>query len=196
MAAQTPDLVVTEAKRLFSQFGFRRITMDEIARNLRMSKKTLYALFPTKDDLIRAVVRAIMKPKMEKIRTVTSRSGPVAEFIAGIIGVFHELAGEVSAPMTGDMRMMPEIWREVESARLKAIGDIKKVLERGKRRGEIRPDVNLDLFLRIFIETVNRIGNPAVMMEHNMKPSEMAEQIFGVLFHGIVKTERKPGGAS
>ncbi|MHB8055870.1 MAG: TetR/AcrR family transcriptional regulator [Candidatus Aminicenantales bacterium] len=196
MAVQTRELVVVEAKRLFFQFGFRRITMDEIARNLRMSKKTLYALFPTKDDLIREVVRAVMKPKLEKIRAVTARSGPVAEFIAGIIGVFHDLAAEVSGPMTGDMRMMPAIWREVETERLKAIGGIKKVLERGKRRGEIRSDVDLDFFLRIFIQTVNQIGNPAVMMEHNMKPSEMAEQIFGIFFHGIVKTERKPGGAS
>jgi AcrR family transcriptional regulator len=196
MAETTRDLVIAEAKRLFFQFGFRRITMDEIAANLRMSKKTLYILFPSKKDLVRAVVQTIMKPNLEKIRTVTDRSATIAEFISGAIGVFRGLSADISDPMVSDMRMMPEIWRKVEEQRLKAISHIKEVLEKGKRTGEVRPDLNVDLFLRIFIQIVNRIANPAMMMELNLKPTELAEQIFGIFFYGIVSSKRRPGGVS
>jgi AcrR family transcriptional regulator len=196
MAVQTRELVVAEAKRLFFQFGFRRITMDEIARNLRMSKKTLYALFPAKEALIRAVVESIMEPNLSRLRELMQNEKTVAAIFSGSMAVFHGLSQSISEPMMSDMRTMPEIWREVESRRQNVLLGLRKALERGKRSGEIRPDLHVDLFLRIYILIVNAVGNPAVMMELNLKPSELADQIYAVFFHGIMNDGRQKRGAS
>ena len=196
MAEESKEIVVAEARRLFYQFGFRRITMDEIARNLRMSKKTLYALFPAKDALIRAVVDSILEPNLGKIAALMRKESSVAGLLSGSIAVFHSLSQSISEPMISDMRMMPEIWRIVETRRQKVLMGLREVLEKGKRSGEVRPDLNIDLFLRTYILIVNAVGNPAVIMEHNIKPSEMAEQIYGILINGILNAERRPGGAS
>lgn len=197
MAEDSRELVVAEAKRLFYQYGFRRITMDEIAANLRMSKKTLYALFPSKEELVRAVILTIMLPKMARMRELMQGpGGTVADFFGGIIEVFHSLGREVSEPMMNDMRMMPELWREIEERRLEVLSHIGEVIERGKKTGEVRADLNVDLFLRIFMLVINRIGNPTMMLELNMKPSDLAGQLFGIFFHGIVPADRRAGGVS
>jgi len=190
------ELVVAEAKRLFYQHGFRRVTMDEIAVNLRMSKKTLYGLFPSKEDLVRAVVFSIMLPKMTRMKELMQGAGTVADFFVGAIEVFHTLSHEVSEPMIADMRMMPDLWREIEKRRLEVLSHIGEVIERGKKTGEVRADLNVDLFLRIFMLVINRIGNPAMLLELNMKPSELAGQLFGIFFHGIVPADRRAGGVS
>lgn len=196
MAEATKEFVVGEARRLFYQFGFRRITMDEIARNLRMNKKTLYALFPAKNDLVRAVVDSIMEPNLGKISSLMREEKSVAGLLSGSIAVFHGLSQAISEPMISDMRTMPEIWSYVEKRRLKVLMGLREVLERGKRSGEVRPDLNIDLFLRIYFLIVNAVGNPTVIMELNITPSELAEQIYGILIHGIINAGRRPGGAS
>ncbi|HSA32349.1 MAG TPA: TetR/AcrR family transcriptional regulator [bacterium] len=196
MAEDSRELVVAEAKRLFHQYGFRRITMDEIAANLRMSKKTLYALFPSKDDLVRAVILSIMLPKMARMKGLMQGSGSVADFFGGVIEVFHSLGREVSEPMMLDMKMSPELWKEIETRRLEVLSHIGEVIERGKKTGEVRADLNVDLFLRIFMLVINRIGNPTMMLELNMKPSDLAGQLFGIFFHGIVPADRRAGGVS
>ena len=196
MTEDSRELVVAEAKRLFYQHGFRRVTMDEIAVNLRMSKKTLYGLFPSKEDLVRAVVFSIMLPKMTRMKELMQGAGTVADFFVGAIEVFHTLSHEVSEPMIADMRMMPDLWREIEKRRLEVLSHIGEVIERGKKRGEVRADLNVDLFLRIFMLVINRIGNPAMLLELNMKPSELAGQLFGIFFHGIVPADRRAGGVS
>jgi len=196
MADIPRELVIGEAKRLFFQFGFRRITMDEIAGNLRMSKKTLYALFPSKEELVRAVVETILQPNLKKILALTRESASVAEFFGRSIEVFRELGRSISDPMMSDMRSMPEIWRDAEARRVEVLSHIKEVLERGKRSGELRSELHVDLFLRMFIQMVNSVGNPTTMMELNLKPTELAEQIHVIFFRGIVNPEHRPGGAS
>jgi AcrR family transcriptional regulator len=196
MGADSKELVIAEAKRLFYQYGFRRITMDEIAGNLRMSKKTLYALFPSKDELVRAVVFSIMAPKLARMRELMNEGHTVAEFFNGVIEVFHTIGRDISEPMMVDVKMMPDLWREIEGRRLEVLSHIGKVIEWGKKSGEVRKDLNVDLFLRIFMLVVNRIGNPTMLLELNLKPSELAQQLFGIFFHGIVESNHRAGGMS
>lgn len=179
-------LVISEAKRLFFQHGFRRVTMEEIAANLRMSKKTIYGLFPSKEDLIKGVVFSIMMPKIARMSELMERSSGVAELFASAVEVFHTLGHEISEPMMSDMRMMPELWREIEERRLAVLSHLGEVIERGKKTGEVRPDLNTDLFLRIFMQTISRIANSSMMLELNLRPSDLGPQIFGIFFHGIL----------
>jgi len=194
MAEDTRQLIITEAKRLFYQYGFRRITTDEIASNLRISKKTLYALFPSKKELIRATVLDIMTPRLEQMQILLASSRSVADLLTDIIENIHLLGREISEPMMIDMRAMPELWREIEERRMTVLSHIGEVVERGQKRGEIRPDLNVNLFLAIFMQAISRIATPAVMLEHNLKPSELVAQLFDIFFHGIVSIKRRSKG--
>jgi len=186
MVNEVREMIVSEARRLFYQYGFRKITMEEIASGLKMSKKTLYTLFPSKDVLIRAVIETILEPNLGKISELTRNEKTVAGFFAGSISVFHGLSQCISEPMMSDMRTMPEIWREVEARRVNVLMGLRGILERGKQSGEIRPDLDVELFVKVFIMIVNAVGNPAVMMELNLKPSELVDQIHGMLFRGVM----------
>ena len=55
------DRILLKAEELFMQFGIRSVSMDDIANNLGMSKKTLYQYFADKDELVEAVVDGHIK---------------------------------------------------------------------------------------------------------------------------------------
>ena len=50
------DRIVATAERIFLRSGFSRVLMDDLARELGMSKKTLYSHFASKEELLRAVL--------------------------------------------------------------------------------------------------------------------------------------------
>ncbi len=50
------ERILVKAHELFNRFGFRRVTMDEIALKTGMSKKTIYQSFENKDEIVNAVV--------------------------------------------------------------------------------------------------------------------------------------------
>ena len=52
----TNDFILTEAEKLFMKFGMRSVTMDDIAKHLGMSKKTIYQHFSDKDELVNILI--------------------------------------------------------------------------------------------------------------------------------------------
>jgi len=58
MEEQNKIIELTEEK--FFRDGFYKTTMDEVASELKMSKKTIYKFFPSKDDLVTAIARHFM----------------------------------------------------------------------------------------------------------------------------------------
>ena len=61
------DRILQKAEELFMQFGIRSVSMDDIANNLGMSKKTLYQLYKTKEILIAEVLDFILDEMVEKL---------------------------------------------------------------------------------------------------------------------------------
>ncbi|RZL39733.1 MAG: TetR/AcrR family transcriptional regulator, partial [Pedobacter sp.] len=54
---EVKDYIITEADKLFCQYGFKSVTMDDIAKHLGVSKKTIYQNFKDKNELINILIR-------------------------------------------------------------------------------------------------------------------------------------------
>jgi len=81
--------ILTSAYRLFHRHGFNRVSMDEIAAAARVTKRTLYYHFRSKDDLIAAALERQHDLALATFRTWTDRIGGKPEVI--VAGLFHEL---------------------------------------------------------------------------------------------------------
>jgi AcrR family transcriptional regulator len=84
-AAATRARVVEAAARLFSQYGFRRASMDEIAAAARIAKPTLYAYFPDKDALFAAVVESVLASILANARSAAGTPGRVEARLAAVL---------------------------------------------------------------------------------------------------------------
>lgn len=89
-AGPTRQRILDAAYRLFRQRGFGRVSMDEIAAAARLTKRTLYHHFRSKDDLLADVLRAQDELALQAFRTFGDKLSGSAEAI--VAGLFADLA--------------------------------------------------------------------------------------------------------
>src|ERR1700741_3006221 len=160
--------IIDAARIHFFSHGFRSVTMDDLAEELGISKKTLYAHFPGKLDLLEAVLADKFAGVEAKLKEVT-RAHPhdfqatLRELLAG---TQREL-DEIKPPFVRDVRRKaPQVFKVVERRRGALIQRyFGKLFAEGQRTGMVRKDVPARLIVEILLAVVQSIMNPAKMEE-------------------------------
>jgi AcrR family transcriptional regulator len=181
--------IVDAARAHFFNHGFRRVTMDDLAEELGVSKKTLYAHFPGKFDLLEAVLADKLTGVEATLKEVT-RAHPhnfqatLRELLAG---TQREL-DEIKPPFVRDMRQKaPDVFKLVERRRAALIGRyMGKFFVDGQRLGMVRKDVPAKLIIEILLAMVQSIMNPAKIEELGMMPKEGYTGILKIVLEGAL----------
>ena len=181
--------IVAAARNHFFAHGFRSVTMDDLADALGMSKKTLYAAFPSKLDLLRAVL-------LEKFRHVEADLDLVMSAVStDVLGALHQLlacmqrhAGEIQPPFVRDIRReAPEVFKTVEDQRRKIIQRyFGKIFEAGRRAGIIRKDIPTRLMIEMLVGVTEAIMNPPKMAELGLTPQSGYVSVVSVMLEGLL----------
>jgi AcrR family transcriptional regulator len=181
--------VVDAARVHFFSHGFRSVTMDDLAEELGVSKKTLYAHFPGKFDLLEGVLADKLKSVEATLKKVT-RAHP-QDFPATLrdllSGTQREL-DEIKPPFVRDMRQKaPDVFKLVERRRAALIQRyIGKVFVDGQRAGMVRKDVPAKLIIEMLLAMVQSIMNPPKMEELGMMPKEGFAGILKIVLEGAL----------
>jgi AcrR family transcriptional regulator len=186
---------VAAARAHFFNHGFRSVTMDDLAEELGISKKTLYAYFPGKFDLLEAVLAdkfAGVEAKMKSAAQAQPHNFPATlhELLAG---TQREL-DEIKPPFVRDMRQKtPHVFKVVERRRAALIERyFGKLFVEGQRSGMVRKDVPAKLIIEILLAMVQSIMNPPKMEELGMMPKEGFAGILKIVLEGaLTKKGRK-----
>jgi AcrR family transcriptional regulator len=181
--------IVVAARSHFFAHGFRSVTMDDLADELGMSKKTLYVAFPSKLDLLRAVL-------LEKFRHVEADLDKVMSTVSSdVLGALHHLlacmqrhAGEIQPPFVRDIRReAPEVFKTVEDQRRKIIQRyFGKIFEEGRRAGIIRKDIPTRLMIAMLVGVTEAIMNPPKMAELGLTPQTGYVSVVTVMLEGLL----------
>jgi AcrR family transcriptional regulator len=166
--------------------------MDDLAEELGISKKTLYAHFPGKFDLLEAVLAdkfASVEAALKKVTRANPRDFP-ATLQALLAGTQREL-DEIKPPFVRDMRQKaPEVFKVVERRRAALIQRyFGKFFIEGQRAGMVRKDVPGKLMIEILLALVQSIMNPPKMEELGMMPKEGFAGILKIILEGALTTK-------
>jgi AcrR family transcriptional regulator len=81
--------IIEEGKRLIEQHGFYKFTMDQLAKNLKISKKTIYENFSSKKELISAVIDSIIHEDMKKLKEKINREQNAVEKLRALFALYN-----------------------------------------------------------------------------------------------------------
>jgi AcrR family transcriptional regulator len=184
--------IVDAARAHFFSHGFRSVTMDDLAEELGISKKTLYAHFPGKIDLLEAVLADKFASVEAALKEVT-RSHPhdfpaaLRDLLAGT----HRELDEIKPPFVRDMRQKaPEAFKLVERRRAALIQRyFGKFFVEGQRAGMVRKDVPVKLIIEILLAVVQSIMNPPKMEELGLMPKEGFAGILKIVLEGALTSK-------
>lgn len=163
--------------------------MDDLARELGMSKKTLYEHFPTKAAVVEAAILAKFSDIERDFARITAASSenPLAALNRLLACVqFH--TSEVQPPFLRDvLRDSPETFALVESRRRDLLHrHFGKLFNAGRRVGIIRTDIPVALMIEILLGTVEAIMNPERMTALGLTPKTGATAIIRVVLEGVI----------
>ena len=182
--------IVTAARRHFFAHGFRGVTMDDLAQELGMSKKTLYASFPSKLDLLRAVLldkfRSV-EVDLDRVMSAASKDDVLAT-LHQLLACMQRHTEEIQPPFVRDIRReTPEVFQLVQSRRRDLIQRyFGRIFEDGRRAGIIRKDMPTRLMIEILIGVTEAIVNPPKLAELGLTPTTGYMSIMTVIFEGLL----------
>jgi AcrR family transcriptional regulator len=185
---QAKERILILASERFLKDGFVHVSVDDLATDLGMSKKTLYKHFESKNALFEQFVERMMGEIHTQVRAITDLECPFIEKIDRFMSMLAEKAGRLSRPLMLDMqRHKPEIWNRVETFRRERIRqNFRAILIDGVNEGHIRPDLNVDLIVVSFLATVESVVNPGVLLHHSFSTREAIQGVLRIYFHGIL----------
>jgi len=175
------------------EIGFSKVTVDEIAAGLGISKKTIYKFYPSKEELLRASVHLTMRTVQEALEQIISSDKPSAEKLAETMIIVGRQIGKVSREIVVDMqRSTPSIWRELERFRREMILDkLVAMVRQARAEGILRHEVDDQVLIHMIISSVQGILNPQVLMQNSFSAEEAYRTIFRVIFEGAFSDDAR-----
>jgi AcrR family transcriptional regulator len=181
--------IVEAARAHFFRHGFRSVTMDDLAQELGISKKTLYAHFPGKIEVLEAVLADKFAGVEAKLIEI-SRAYPhdFATALHELLANMQRELDEIKPPFVRDVRQKaPHVFKTVERRRAALIERLfGKLFIEGQRTGMVRKDVPAKLMIEILLAMVQTIMNPPKMEELGMMPKEGFSGIVKIVLEGAL----------
>jgi AcrR family transcriptional regulator len=184
--------IVTGARRHFMAHGFRGVTMDDLAAELGMSKKTLYAHFSSKARLLEEVLADKFGEIEAKLSAITADDrGEFPERLHALLACIRQHTEEVRPPFLRDVaREAPELFEKVRVHRRAMIHrHFANMLREGKVAGMIRSDVPEKLMIEFLIGAADAVVNPQKLEELGLTARAAFTEIIIVFLEGAM-TER------
>lgn len=188
-ASGIAERIVLAAREYFFAHGFRSVTMDDLAAELGMSKKTLYAQFRSKAELLRAVLLAKFRSIESDLDAVMASSAKDASAaLHQLLACMQRHTEEIQPPFVRDMRReTPELFQLVEERRRDLIQRyFGRIFDQGRRAGIIRKDLSSELIVEILLGAVQAVMNPAKIEHLGLEPKTGYGAIVSVILDGVM----------
>lgn len=162
----TGEKIITKAGDLFMQYGIKSISMDEVARNLGISKKTLYQHVNNKADLIQKVMLTHITEEKNAMCNIHENAKDAIDEMMQISRFVSELLQRVNPSVIYDLRKYyTKGWELMESLHFEHTYTlIKENIKKGMEEGLYRPDLNADIIAKLYI------GRMDIVVDKNLFP--------------------------
>jgi AcrR family transcriptional regulator len=194
VAALSPELrerILNQARAHFFSYGYSSLTMDDLATELGMSKKTLYVYFPGKETIIRAALDAFaVEVRADADKLLADPALGFAEKLRGFaLGLMERLSQVTPAVLRDLQRFAPALHRHVEQLRGKNIVYVfGRFVEAGQVAGMVRDDVSPVFAGEFYLHAMQGIMQPATLLRLNVPPDVALDRALRIFFGGLLTT--------
>jgi AcrR family transcriptional regulator len=145
--------IFEKAAELFMRYGIKSVTMDDIARELGISKKTIYQYVENKTELIEQIFQSHVCQETEAMRRIHEQSADAIEEILRIGQYVIQEFRQLSATLVYDLnKYHRDIWENLEAFHREQTQQLmRRNIEWGMRQGLYRPDVDADIVAKLYV---------------------------------------------
>nr|WP_281349583.1 TetR/AcrR family transcriptional regulator [Fulvivirga aurantia] len=173
---------------MFHKYGIRSVSMDDIARHLTVSKKTIYQYFKDKDEIVTLTLRAHMEMEMKEYDEVFEVATNAVEELALVSKCMRKDFKDMNPSLLFDMQKYhPGAWKIWLDFKNEFIKDhVVSNLKRGIEEGYFRKDIDVEVMAIFRVEQVQLAFDDSVFPSDQFDFKKVQMQFFNHFVHGIV----------
>ncbi len=179
--------ILEGAKELFFMHGIKRVTVDDICRQIGMSKKTLYLYFENKEKLIECLLEKNLNENKKEFEHIFKKSNNSVQEIILLMEHLAEMFSKINPYVFYDLQKYhPVVWKQFKEFKETFLFQIiVKNLEKGIQEGLYRHKINIEILARLRIEETQMALNPLTFPKEKYKISEIQIELLDHFLHGI-----------
>ena len=181
------DTIIEVATGLFRQQGIRAVTMDDIARQAGVSKKTIYQEFKDKSELVYVTFSVYLGEHECKMKELYQQEEEIMEHFIQMLKFIKDRFSDMNPLILNEIRRYyPNSWKRFEQFKKDhAIKSMKKMLDRGKEQGYFRESLNSEIMAIMRMEQIS-YSYGVFSADLNLNMVELQLQIFDHFIHGLL----------
>jgi AcrR family transcriptional regulator len=169
--------IISKSEELFFSLGFKSVTMDDIANAMGISKKTIYAHFSNKTELVEVVTFSVLDHISEGIDKINATSiNPIEELYDIKMFVINYLKSVKVSPQHQLKKYYPQIYERLQIKQFEKMhSSFENSLKMGMNTGLFRPDIDINFISRLYFNGVTAIRDISVFPESDFDKNYLFE---------------------
>jgi TetR/AcrR family transcriptional regulator, cholesterol catabolism regulator len=187
MMEEKKDQLLAGAAEVFMKYGFKSVNMDDMARHLGISKKTLYKFFRDKNDLVDQAVNHFSCKEDECIKAICGQGQNAIDEAFEVMNMVLKTLTQVHPSIIFDLQKYhPGVFERMMADKQSRIYDcMHSNMRSGMEQGLYRDDLNADLMTRIYIGSVNGMFDTNLFPPGGNEYREIYIELFRYHIRGI-----------
>ena len=181
------ERIIRSSSALFLRYGAKNITMDDIAKDLRMSKKTIYKYFPDKETILQHCLSDMALEHKKQRDEIFKNSENIID--AFITVMYHSMkeAEHINPVLIYELkRHYPELMENIQNAHKEDIYiEVERGIKQGIREELFREDINIDIVVKLLLLQSAEMSNVEVFQPSDYPPGELIKNVIINFLRGI-----------
>lgn len=179
--------IIATATELFLKEGVKRVTMDELAFKLGMSKRTIYEIFSNKDELLKECIENLIEKQRIVNQKITEESQTAIHAFYAFLEIGLENMKDSNPYFATDVqKYYPKVWQETLCKNYDFnLNQIAISIKRGVDEGVFRNDLKIELVSKLILEQLSLMADTRIFPPNLYPPSELLETQILTLIRGI-----------
>lgn len=182
------DHILATATQLFSSYGIRSITMDDLSKELSVSKKTIYQHFKDKEEIVYLTTRIALENEQERLDLIQESAKNSIDELIQITQFIQEHFSKINSSVLYDIKKFyHSAWQLYLKFKHENFSDVLKAnLKRGIAEGFFREDMDINVLAIFQLEMIQLTFDPKIFPKTEFDFKDLQTQIFNHFIHGIL----------
>jgi AcrR family transcriptional regulator len=179
--------ILSRTFELYHKYAIKSVTMDDVARELGISKKTLYQYVANKSELVEMVVRSEMEKAAQKHMSIQQMNLNAIEELFEVSKMMNEHLKRHNPALYYDLRKYyPKFYHEIRKhKREKAYESVLRNLKKGISEGLYRKEINAEIIAKLYISRIEQSYEENIFSIEEVTSIEVFNEILIYHLHGI-----------
>jgi len=189
----TKEKILKGARDLFIKYGIRSISMDDIARHLSVSKKTLYQHFVDKDELVTMMLDEYLAESKKAYDDITNGSENAIDELHKIGDCLRKQVQDSNPSLLFDIQKFHpkawSLWAEYKNKFIRC--SVVRNIQQGIKDGHFRPEINPEVFASYRLATIETVHDDRIFPKDKFDMAEVHFQVFEHFVYGLCTEKGK-----